>query len=99
MLLQHALFDKRLQVFARSARGELQTHSLRDSVTALPNRQMFEGTLATIARQLAARSPPAHRGELHEVARLCATDMSAATVMWNLATASLRGRARGEPTP
>ncbi len=59
----------------------------------------FEGTLATIARQLAARSPPAHRGELHEVARLCATDMSAATVLWNLATASLRGRARGEPPP
>ncbi len=38
-----------------SARGELQSHSLRDSVTELPNRQMFEGTLAQAVAQADAR--------------------------------------------
>lgn len=50
----------------------------------------YEGTLASIAHQIAARVGPEQVPRFHEVARLCATDMGAATALWALATAPVR---------
>ncbi len=49
LLLSH--LEAHMRASLRRARGELQKHSLRDLLTDLPNRQMFEGTLAQAARQ------------------------------------------------
>jgi hypothetical protein len=58
----------------------------------------YEGTLAIIARHLAMRVRPDQRREFHEIERLCATDMGAATVLWNAATRPVRARC-GRPGP
>ncbi|KNZ34055.1 MAG: hypothetical protein AD742_01035 [Methylibium sp. NZG] len=45
-LLLWSLLDARMQLALRQAQGELHKQSLRDPLTRLPNRLMFEGTLA-----------------------------------------------------
>ena len=46
LMLLWSVVEKRMRASLRSAREELQKQSLRDTLTELPNRQMFEGTLA-----------------------------------------------------
>lgn len=60
--------------------------------------ESYDETLAAIARHLAARVRPEERLELEQVADLCAVDMTAATALWNVATAAARGRC-GQPGP
>ena len=45
-MLLWSLLDVRMQIALRQAQGELHKQSLRDPLTRLPNRLMFEGTLA-----------------------------------------------------
>ena len=45
-MLAWSLLDARMELALRQAQGELQKQSLRDPLTRLPNRLMFEGTLA-----------------------------------------------------
>jgi diguanylate cyclase len=45
-MLLWSLLDARMQIALRQAQGELHKQSLRDPLTRLPNRLMFEGTLA-----------------------------------------------------
>lgn len=56
--------------------------------------QCHDETLAAVARQLARQVRPDERGELEEVARLCAIDMAEATARWSRATAPARERCR-----
>ncbi len=49
-------------------------------------------TLAEVARHIAAHLESDERGDLLQVARLCDCDMTAATELWNVATAPMRGR-------
>jgi diguanylate cyclase (GGDEF)-like protein len=46
MLLVVSYLDTRMKASLQSARAELQSQSLRDPLTELPNRQIFEGMLA-----------------------------------------------------
>jgi diguanylate cyclase len=50
-MLLWSLLDARMQASLRRAQGELHKHSLRDPLTRLPNRVMFEGTLAQAVQQ------------------------------------------------
>ncbi len=59
----------------------------------------FEDTLAAIARQLAAQLRPEQRREFQEVARLCGSDMAAATAHWVAATAPVRTDGRDTTPP
>ncbi len=45
-MLLWSFLDARMQTALREAQGELHKQSLRDPLTRLPNRLMFEGTLA-----------------------------------------------------
>ena len=45
-MLLWSLLDARMQASLRRAQGELHKQSMRDPLTRLPNRLMFEGTLA-----------------------------------------------------
>ncbi len=51
MLLLLSQLEAHMRASLLRAKGELQKHSLRDPLTELPNRQMFEGTLAQAVRQ------------------------------------------------
>lgn len=51
VLLVLSQLELRARASLLRARGELQKQLLRDPLTGLPNRQMFEGTLAQAARQ------------------------------------------------
>ncbi len=51
MLLVVSQMDARLRASLQQATGELKSQSLRDPLTSLPNRQMFEGTLAQAVRR------------------------------------------------
>ena len=46
MLLVVSYLEKRMRASLQSARVEMQSQSLRDPLTELPNRQIFEGLLA-----------------------------------------------------
>jgi diguanylate cyclase (GGDEF)-like protein len=46
-----SILEARLRASLRHAEGELQRQSFRDPLTKLPNRLMFEGTLAQAAQQ------------------------------------------------
>jgi diguanylate cyclase (GGDEF)-like protein len=50
-LLLLSLLDEHMQASLRLAESELQKHSLRDGLTRLPNRLMFEGTLAQAVKR------------------------------------------------
>lgn len=51
LLLLLSQLDLHQRASLRRARGELQKHALRDPLTELPNRQVFEGTLAQAVRR------------------------------------------------
>jgi len=51
MLLLLSQIESRLKASLQRAKGELEKQSLRDPLTELPNRSMFEGTLAQCVQQ------------------------------------------------
>jgi len=51
-----SLLQSRMESSVREARDELQRQSLRDPLTRLPNRLLFEGTLAQAVQQAGAAS-------------------------------------------
>jgi diguanylate cyclase len=55
-MLLWSLLDARMQASMRHAQGELHKQSLRDPLTRLPNRLMFEGTLAQAVKRADAAS-------------------------------------------
>jgi diguanylate cyclase (GGDEF)-like protein len=55
-MLLWSLLDTRMQASLRRAQGELHKQSLRDPLTRLPNRLMFEGTLAQAVQRADAAS-------------------------------------------
>ncbi len=55
-MLLWSLLDARMQAALRQAQGELHKQSLRDPLTRLPNRLMFEGTLAQAVQRADAAS-------------------------------------------
>ena len=55
-MLLWSLLDARMQASLRQAQGELHKHSMRDPLTRLPNRLMFEGTLAQAVQRADAAS-------------------------------------------
>ena len=56
LMLLSSLIMARTQASLRRAQGKLQMHSLRDPLTRLPNRLMFEGTLAQAVQRADATS-------------------------------------------
>ena len=55
-MLLWSMLDARMQASLRRAEGELHKQSLRDPLTRLPNRLMFEGTLAQAVQRADAAS-------------------------------------------
>ncbi len=55
-MLLSSLVAARMQASLRRAQGELHKHSLRDPMTRLPNRLMFEGTLTQAVQRADATS-------------------------------------------
>ena len=55
-MLLWSLLDARMEASLRQAQGEHHKHSMRDPLTRLPNRLMFEGTLAQAVQRADATS-------------------------------------------